>query len=152
MIELAVFIAIFGNPLVLAFLYSADRELKFLAQGGIQQHEQITLTKWKYLFVFSKRKDGIISKHAYRCMIAYYIVNGTGYVALLFLYIAKNDPFITISCIILAFANLGLLAMVGSQPRLTPVQEERKLKYMEQLAQEYKIKRQEKKQNKLKRK
>ena len=149
MIELVAFIFI-TQFVALVFYYSTDRELKFLARGGIQQHEQLTLTKWKYLFVFSKRKEGIITKHIFICMIAYYIVNGAGFAVLLFLYFSKNGPLIGFCCAFLVFANIGLLFILDTYPKLTPEQKKMRLDYMEQLAQEYKIKRQEKKQNKLK--
>jgi len=78
MIELVivVFLMQFGT---LTFYYIADRELQFLSKSGIKQYEQITLTKWNYLFVYYKRKEGLISKFILKCMIVYYITNGAGF-------------------------------------------------------------------------
>jgi len=149
MIELVVFIFMMQSG-VLLYFYITEREMKFLSQIGIKQCEQLMLTKWKYLFVFSKRKEGIITKHAYVWMIAYYIVNGAGFVILFVLYIAKNDLLINVCFGVLLFANLGLLIFAIIQSRLTSVQEEMRSDYMQKQREEYLRKRRERKQNKLK--
>ena len=144
MIELVVLVFM-ANALVLSFLYFTDRELKLLLQIGLGQYKLLSLNKWKYFFVFYKRKEGIITKHAYVCMIAYYIVNGIEFIWLFIQIITGNNSFISETCMVQGFSNIGLLAIVVIEPRLTPEEKRIKFEYLEKLGKDLKRQKEEKK-------
>ena len=104
----------------LILLYIADRGLKLASKSRAKQVEMFALTaKHKYLYVYYRRKDGIITKYAFMCMIAYYIINVTGCIVLFAQYIMDNSSFPTPICVILIFANTILFIPSGSQPTLS---------------------------------
>jgi len=109
----------------LAFLYIADKRLKFLAESGIEIRSKLgvkkqvrvfILERYKYLFVYYKRKESIITKHAFLCMIAYYIINIVGFAVLTHQFVMGNSSFIVGA--IFCFLNLGLMIAVQQQPAL----------------------------------
>ena len=139
MIEL-IAIVFMIEPVVLLFVYIADSELKLVSRIGIKQTKLLKLHKWKYLFVFSKRKEGVITKHAFMCMVAYYIINSAGFIALLVQLMIKSDSFITASCVIFGFVNIGLLFLVVTQPRLSFEQRKQRFDYLQKRHEDYKKK------------
>ena len=144
MIELIALVFL-GNFVVLISVYITDRELKSLSQIGIKQFKMLKLYKWKYFFIFSRRKEGIITKHAFMCMVAYYVINSAGFIALLIQLIIKSDSFITANCVILGFLNIGLLFLVVSQPRLNLEQRKQRFNYLQKLHEDYLRQKKEKK-------
>ena len=101
-------IIIFFNQFVtLAYMYSSDRRLQWLSDNGVEKTKMITLTKHKYFFVFYRRKRGLITMYIFKCMLAYYIINFWGVVAITIQYFAMND--IIISAAIVCGINLILL-------------------------------------------
>ena len=132
--------------LTLVFLYLTDMERKFFSRSGVKQCKLLTLKRGKYLFLFYERKGNIITKHAFICMIAYYIVNGAGFAALLIQAITGNDSFEKDIFATLIFANIGLLiVVVGGNPRkLTPDQNKEYWEYRMKLHEERKKQKREK--------
>jgi len=114
----------------LVFMYVADRELKLVLKVGIKQVEMLTLKKSKYFFVYSKRKGGVITKHAFKCMIAYYVMNTAGFTLLLLLSIEGFSSFVTVTSCILGFSNAVLVPVAGSQPVLDYNQKNRVYTYL----------------------
>jgi len=103
----------------LLLLPVADRKLKFVSKQDIKHVEMFVLMKKsKYFFVFYKRKEGIISKHIYLCMLVYYIINVIGFISISIQLLFDNSHFLTATFIILGHLNLGLLIAVASQPFL----------------------------------
>ena len=110
---------------ILLYIYISDKDLKSVAYFSIKDVKFITLTKCKYLFVYHKRKEGIITKHAFLCTIANYIINGTIIIALLVSIIInsealfENGHYFVITIFVL---NVALIMAVISQPNLSPEQ------------------------------
>jgi len=117
---LALFVFIFMSQVsVLILLYIADRGLKIVSKNRIKQVEMISLRKsHRNFFVHYRRKEGIITKFAFKCMIAYYIINATGFIAIFIQYVLGDNSFFTITSVIIVFANIGLIFPTGSQPEL----------------------------------
>jgi len=59
--------------------------------------------------------------------------------------ITENDSFITETCMIFGFLNIGLLGMVVTQPRLTMEQRKAKFEYLHKLGVDLKTQKKEKK-------
>ena len=112
-------------------LYFADRGLKFASKSGIKQVKMLTTKKYKSFFVYYRRKEGVITKHAFVCMIALYIIDFVGLVAIsiqftmdaessLYLFFStatmdSNPPLAITSCILAVF-SVVLLVAATSQP------------------------------------
>ena len=101
------------QSIVLIFIYCTDRELKYALKIGVKDSKLYKLTRCKYLFVYTKRKDGIITKHAFMCMIAYYILNFTGLISVFVQIIFGSVIFgiissLTITICIFIILNIGL--------------------------------------------
>ena len=118
----------------LSFIYCADRDLKLALKIGVKKIRQYTLTNNnKYFFVYTKRKEGIITRYAFMCMAAYYILNFAGLISVLFQIITESTSFSTITTCIIIFLNLGLLIAVAPPYRFTLNAEEQKTVKEEQL-------------------
>jgi len=135
-----IIIVLMMQSVFLVFLYITDMELKFFSQIGIKQCELLTLKKGKYLFLFFKRKENMITKHAFVCMVAYYIINCAGFIALLVQAITGNNSFVTESCVALVFSNIGLLIAVvsGNPKKLTSNQQKDYFEYRMKIHEDYK--------------
>ena len=96
----------------LTALYFSDRKLKYLSKSGLGQADIFKLAKFKYLYIYYRRKEGLITKHAFLCMIAYYIINLTGFVAIIILYVSDNSSLLEVVCV-LVFFNIGLFTVTG---------------------------------------
>ena len=126
---------LFIQPGALLFLYFHDKELKLLSKLDIKQVKMLTLpTHYRSFFVYYRRKEGLITKHAYIWMIAYYIVNGVGFVTLfiqlIYEFIIESDlysiltaagtidtnPALGYTCCILAVSN-GILFVAAQLKR-----------------------------------
>lgn len=105
--------------IVLVCLYATDKRIKHISNSGIRQVNMLTLTRFKYYFVYCRRKKGLISKHAFVCMIVYYILNFTGFFIMSFQFITGNSSSLQTTCSILLFLNIGLVFLVSLQPALT---------------------------------
>ena len=114
---------------ILMFIYNADRRLKHVLKSGIKPVKMRTLTKNKYLFVFYRRKEGLITQHAYLYMIAYYFINAIGFTTMLIQYTTESNYSLT--CYILASLHLVMFIAVSTQPSLNPVQQKMFERYME---------------------
>ena len=92
---LAPFVFIFMSQVsVLILLYIADRGLKIVSKNRIKQVEMISLRKsHRNFLVRYRRKEGIITKFAFKCMIAYYIINATGFIAIFIQYVLGDNSF-----------------------------------------------------------
>ena len=114
---------------ILLFLYISDRRLKHVLKSGIKPVKMLALTKSKYFFVFYKRKDGLITKHAYSCMIAYYMINSAGFATIITqIIVGSSLPLAT--CCILAFSHVGLITAINSQPVLSYEQKKMLERYL----------------------
>ena len=105
--------------MVLLCLYTTDRRIQFMSKSGIKQVELLALQKYKRFFVYYRRKDGLITKHAFVCMIAYYIINFAWFIIVLIQIITGNASYLATICGIFILANLVLLFPVFLQPALT---------------------------------
>lgn len=115
----------------LVFLYVADRRLFFVSKSGVTQVKALKLLKThRYLFVYYKRKEGHITKHAFKCMIAYYIINAVGCAALFIQFFWANGSFIAATCSFIIMAHVGLIAAVGT-PLLNNEQQKMADKYIQ---------------------
>ena len=117
--------------IVLACLYVNDKRIKAMLSSGIKQIELLSLTKQKYFFVYYKRKEGFISKHAFISMIVYYILNFAGFVALFIQFITGNNSPLLTTCGILIFLNIGLIFLVSVHPAITDEQKMELDEYMD---------------------
>ena len=125
LIALFIFAAI-----TLLLIYGADKELKYLSHINIKKVKLIKLTKGRCFFIYHNRKDNMITKHSFVCMIVYYILNVPGCSMLIIHFITNNNLFFNI-CVILLFLNLILFITSGMKISLT--EEQRKLKFAEQM-------------------
>lgn len=105
-------IILFAQFVTLVYMYVSDRRLQWLSDNGVEKTKMIALVKYKYFFVYYRRKRGLISKYIFRCMIAYYIINIAGVIAITIQYFAMNNTVISTS-IVLGF-NVALLPIVQS--------------------------------------
>jgi len=108
----------FMQFIALILLYFADRGLKIVSKIRAKQVDMFTLTKSKYLYVYFRRKEGIITRFAFKCMIAYYAINISGVIAIFAPFIMGNSSFLMGACGFLIFAHIGLFVPIGSQPAL----------------------------------
>ena len=111
------------QTIVLACLYVTDKRIKFISNSGVKQIKLLTLTKFKYCFVYYRRKKGLISRHAFVCMIVYYTLNFTGFFVMFLIFITGNISLLQTTCSVFLFLNIGLVFLVSLQPSLTFEQE-----------------------------
>ena len=98
----------------LIFLYVADKRLKFASMCGIKQVTIFTLSKSRYFYIYYRRKEGRIIKHAFLCMIAYYIINVTWFIVIFIQLVMDNILSFTATHAILLLSNLVLFGVAGS--------------------------------------
>jgi len=113
-IIILIVLILLSQALALFLLYMSDRRQKYALKGGIKRVETFTLKKHKYLLVYYQRKKGIITKRAFIFMIAYYIINITGFIAIFVPYFLGNSSILLGTCCSLIFLNIGLLAFTSS--------------------------------------
>lgn len=95
-------------------LYFTDRKLKLYSILSIRQVSMLKLTKFRYFFVYYKRREGVITKRAFVCMIAYYIVNTIGGMAVFAPSIIALDLSLTNILICYLVSHIGLfMAAIG---------------------------------------
>ena len=139
-----VFLAQFG---ALVFIYCMDRELKAAMEIDVKNVKLYKLLKYKYCFVYHKRKDGVITKYTFQHMLAYYSINFTWLLIVLVQIITGNNSYLIMTCSIFMLLNLGLLVEV---PIFALNAEERKKmgEYRQKLFDEAQMKRWEKRDRK----
>ena len=81
----------------IVWLYFTDRELKFAYESGIKQVKMITLSRSRHFFVYYRRKEGVISKYVFVCMIALYITDFVGLTAISIQFIIENDLYLSLT-------------------------------------------------------
>ena len=111
--------------LILVFIYIKDKDLKLVSQFGVKKVKFVRLTRWKYFFVYSKRNEGVITKHSFVCMIANYLINGaliTLFCIQLVTHIPENDSLFANIYVVFTALNGGLFFVIVSQPILNPEQ------------------------------
>lgn len=136
------------------FLHLVDLELKYCFQigenFGVRRVTQFkTLKRGKYLFLFFKRKEGIITRHAYMCMIAHYVINGTGLIASLIQIITENNSFTSGGGVTLAILNMCLLVVIlARKPDLNKEEKKIYFEYRLKIYEEQKKRKREKREGK----
>ena len=121
-IILALVVTFLLQLVVLHALYFTDRQIKLVLMLGITQEKakMFNLKKFKYFFVYYRRKEGIISKNVFVGMIAYYIVNFIGFLTV-FIQLFIDGSVVPFG--VLGFLNICLwfaIAFLG--PNLEPRQ------------------------------
>ena len=104
---------------MLLFIYISDKDLKFVSEIGLKQIDMLTLKRGKYSFVYYKRKEGIITKHAFVCSIISYILNGVAYPIIFIPYITNMDLLLGLVIMMIFLLDFVLIIFVYSQPKLT---------------------------------
>ena len=110
----------------LIYMYIGDRQLKWLSENGGEKAKLLALVKYKYCYVYYKRKHGIITKYVYLCMITYYIINFVGVIAIIIQLCLFGNNILAITCVILVF-NAGLLT-VAAAPSANAFEQQLKVK------------------------
>ena len=121
-IQVMMGITFFVQAIALTLLYFTDKELKRISKSGVKQVKMLTLTKSRYLFVYTKRKEGVITRYAFRCMIAHYLLNAVVLTALSLQLIFGVYSFVIYTCCIMLAVNVGLLAAASASPGLNEKQ------------------------------
>ena len=119
------------HVIILLCIYNTDKRIKSMLYSGIKQTSMLKQTSRKYFFVCYRRKEGLISKHAFVCMIIHYILNTTGFALLFIQFITRNNISMQITCSILLFLNIGMIIPASLQPALTSKQELLLKEYMD---------------------
>jgi len=122
---------------VLVFLYCTDRELKCASGIGVKDVEMLTLAKSKYLFVYYRRKTGIISKHALIRMAMFYLINFAGLITVLVQIAVGGASSLTITYSVFCILNMGLLVAVLPNYALNAEERKRMLDYHQKIHEEY---------------
>ena len=104
-----IIVMFFIQLVTLTSLYFTDRRLKRESKSGNKKVKMLTITKYKYFFMYYKRNEGVITKYAFVCMIAYYIVNLTLFTILTTQFFIDSSLSLTIPTATLCFLNIGLL-------------------------------------------
>ena len=117
---------------ILFVLYFTDKKLKLYSKLGLRNVNMHTLTKCRYFFVYYKRKEGIITRRAFVCMIAYYIVNIIGCLAILVQFIIVRVPYMADIIFYYLVSHVGLFAAAMCIRKLDDEQEKVFKKYEEE--------------------
>jgi len=104
---------------ILLFIYISDKDLKFVSEIGLKQIDALLLKKGKYIFIYHKRKEGIITKHAFVCSITSYVLNGIAFPTILISYITNMGFLLGLAMIVVFLSDFVLVIFVCSQPKLT---------------------------------
>ena len=139
-----IFLTIFLQYCALWLMYYRDKELKLISRLDIKPVKMLALPeKYRRFFLYYQRNEGIITKHAYVWMIAYYIINVVGFVVLFIQLIIESNIYTALTiggntdnnsslantCIILAASNMGLVFAAQLRLDLNPDQKQVLLSY-----------------------
>jgi len=116
---------------VIIFLYFTDKYLKLVSKAGIRQVKMYTLKRSRYLFVYQKRKEGIITKYAFVCMILYYMINIAGLITIsIKMFIIGDNSSLVLTTLIFGGCDVILLGYAGGPN--DPVERGMVKQYMEE--------------------
>ena len=116
---------------VIIFLYFTDKYLKLVSKAGIRQVKMYTLKRSRYLFVYQKRKEGIITKYAFVCMILYYMINIAGLITIsIKMFIIGDNSSLVLTTSIFGACDVILLGYAGGPN--DPVERGMVKQYMEE--------------------